>query len=52
MYSQTNEHRLNDTSIKYTGYYIDNGAYYYDHTENGRNHQQTVLGVIHYDAQK
>jgi hypothetical protein len=28
VFNRTNEHRLNDLSLNYLGYYIDNGAYY------------------------
>jgi hypothetical protein len=45
-HNRTNEHRLNDLSINYLGYYTDNGAYYYYHTEDGVNYEQTMLDSI------
>jgi hypothetical protein len=46
-HNRTNQNRLNDLSINYLGYYTDNGAYYYYHTEDGQNYEQTVLDAIH-----
>jgi hypothetical protein len=34
-YNRTNEHRLNDITLNYLGYYTDGGAYYYYNTEPG-----------------
>ncbi len=45
-YNRTNQHRLNDFSINYLGYYTDNGAYYYYHTEDGKNYEQTMFDVF------
>ena len=45
-HNRTNQNRLNDLSINYLGYYTDNGAYYYYHTEDGQNYQQTMLDSI------
>jgi len=45
-YNRTNQYRLNDLSNNYLGYYTDNGAYYYYHTEEGQNYEQTMLDSI------
>ncbi|CAK8679724.1 unnamed protein product [Clavelina lepadiformis] len=37
-----------DFSINYLGYYTDNGAYYYYHTEEGKNYETTMLDVVEY----
>eukprot|EP01120_Amphizonella_sp_Union-15-10_P008061 TRINITY_DN2821_c0_g1_i1.p1 TRINITY_DN2821_c0_g1~~TRINITY_DN2821_c0_g1_i1.p1 ORF type:complete len:734 (+),score=155.15 TRINITY_DN2821_c0_g1_i1:26-2227(+) len=37
-----------DYSLKYLGYYTDNGAYYYYHTENQLNYEQTLFNVKEY----
>jgi hypothetical protein len=46
-YNRTNEHRRNDLSINNLGYYTDNGAYYFYHTEYKQNYEQTILDAIH-----
>jgi hypothetical protein len=46
-YNRTDQHRLNDLSINNLGYYTDNGAYYYYHTEHEVNYEQTMLDVLH-----
>ena len=46
-YNRTNEYRLNDLTINNLGYYTDNGAYYYYHTEEKENYEQTMLDSIH-----
>ena len=46
-YNRTNEYRLNDLTINNLGYYTDNGAYYYYHTEGTENYEQTMLDSIH-----
>ncbi|CAF3811944.1 unnamed protein product [Rotaria sp. Silwood1] len=46
-YNRTNQHRLNDLTINYLGYYTDNGAYYYDNTEKGINYEETIINVYH-----
>ncbi len=46
-YNRTNEHRPNDLSLNNLGYLTGNGAYYYYHTEDGQNYEQTVLDIIH-----
>jgi len=42
-FNRTKEHRLNDLTINYLGYYTDNGGYYYYNTEQGINYEQTIL---------
>jgi hypothetical protein len=44
-YNRTNEHRLNDLTINYLGYYTDNGGYYYYNTEQGINYEETMVNV-------
>ena len=46
-YTRTNQHRLNDLTINYLGYYTDNGGYYYYNTEKGLNYEQTMVNVDH-----
>lgn len=46
-YNRTDEYRINDLSINNLGYYTDNGAYYYYHTEDGMNYEQTMLDALH-----
>ncbi|CAF4204876.1 unnamed protein product [Rotaria sp. Silwood2] len=46
-YTRTNQHRLNDLTINYLGYYTDNGAYYYYNTEKGINYEETMVNVRH-----
>jgi hypothetical protein len=46
-HNRTNEHRLNDLTINYLGYYTDNGGYYYYHTEEGINYEETIVNVRH-----
>ncbi|CAF4953399.1 unnamed protein product [Rotaria sp. Silwood1] len=46
-YNRTNQHRLNDLTINYLGYYTDNGAYYYYNTEKGINYEETIINVYH-----
>ena len=31
--------------MNYLGYWTDNGAYYYYHTEEGKNYQETMMDV-------
>jgi hypothetical protein len=45
-FNRTNEHRLNDLTINYLGYYTDNGAYYYYHTETGKNYEDTIVSIV------
>ena len=45
-HNRTNQHRLNDLSNNYLGYYTDNGAYYYYHTEDNQTYEQTMLDSI------
>lgn len=45
-YNRTNKYRLNDLSINYLGYYTDNGAYYYYHTGNRQNYEQTIIDIV------
>ncbi|CAM2722812.1 unnamed protein product [Rotaria socialis] len=46
-YTRTNQHRLNDPTINYLGYYTDNGGYYYYNTEKGINYEETMVNVRH-----
>ena len=46
VFNRTNKHRLNDVSINYLGYYTDNGGYYYYHTEDGRNYEETMIDIV------
>ena len=43
VYNKTNQYRLNDLTINYLGYYTDNGAYYYYHTESQMNYEETII---------
>jgi hypothetical protein len=45
-HNRTNQYRFNDLSINNLGYYTDNGAYYYYHTEDGKTYEQTMLDSI------
>jgi hypothetical protein len=38
---------LSPFSRNYLGYYTDNGAYYYGHTEQGRNYEETLVDIRH-----
>ena len=44
-FNRTNINRLNDLTINYLGYYTDNGAYYYYHTEKEMNYQETIIKI-------
>jgi hypothetical protein len=44
-FNRTIEHRLNDITINYLGYYTDNGGYYYYHTETGMNYEETMVSI-------
>jgi hypothetical protein len=46
-YNRTNQHRLNDLTINYLGYYTDNGGYYYYNTEQEINYEETMVNVHH-----
>ncbi|CAF1261231.1 unnamed protein product [Rotaria sordida] len=46
-FNRTNKNRLNDLTINYLGYYTDNGGYYYYHTEDGMNYEETMVNVAH-----
>ena len=37
-----------DYTLQYLGYSTDNGAFYYYHTEAGKNYQETMLDVARY----
>ncbi|XP_052789947.1 uncharacterized protein LOC128224213 isoform X2 [Mya arenaria] len=41
-----------DMTIKYLGYYTDNGAYYYYNTEKNKTYEQTMLDVRTYANNK
>lgn len=45
-YNRTNKNRLNDLTINYLGYYTDAGSYYYYHTEEGKNYEDTMVDVF------
>ena len=45
VFNKTNEYRLNDLTINYLGYYTDNGAYYYYHSESQMNYEQTIIKI-------
>jgi hypothetical protein len=45
-YNRTNQIRLNDLTINYLGYYTDARAYYYYHTEGGKNYEETIVDVF------
>ena len=45
-YNRTNQNRFNDLSINNLGYYTDHGAYYYYHTVDGQNYEQTMIDVL------
>jgi hypothetical protein len=44
-FNRTNEHRLNDVTVNYLGYYTNNGGYYYYNTEQDKNYEQTMIDV-------
>jgi len=44
-YNRNDQHRQNDITIKYLGYYTDGGAYYYYNTEPGLDYEDTLLAV-------
>jgi hypothetical protein len=44
-FNRSNEHRLNDITTNYLGYYTDNGAYYYYHTETELNYEETIVSI-------
>jgi hypothetical protein len=44
-FNRTNEHRMNDITVNYLGYYTDNGGYYYYNTEPGLNYEQTIINA-------
>ncbi|CAF1203111.1 unnamed protein product [Adineta steineri] len=46
-YNRTSQHRVNDLTINYLGYYTDNGAYYYYKTEKGMNYEETIVNIRH-----
>lgn len=46
-YNRTDEHRRNDLTINYLGYYTDNGGYYYYNTQSGMNYEATMINVAH-----
>lgn len=45
-FNRTDQFRRSDLSNNYLGYYTDNGAYYYYHTEDGKDYEQTMLDSI------
>ncbi|XP_059175577.1 uncharacterized protein LOC131955455 [Physella acuta] len=52
-YNKNLEHRAYGITLNYMGYWTDNGAYYYYHTEEGKNYEKTMLDAVNYiNAQK
>lgn len=47
-YNRKSSSRDLDPSVNYIGYYTDNGAYYYQVPEVGKNFEDTLLGVYNY----
>jgi hypothetical protein len=47
VFNRTNQHRLNDVTVNYVGYYTNNGGYYYYNTEKGINYEETMVNVAH-----
>ncbi|XP_071096650.1 uncharacterized protein [Haliotis cracherodii] len=50
-YGRTDQYVKSDFIVNYLGYWTDNGAYYYNHPEEGKNYQDTVLDVTSYIKQ-
>nr|KAG5710636.1 hypothetical protein BaRGS_013282 [Batillaria attramentaria] len=48
MYGRTDSFVQDDWTIKYLGYWTDNGAYYYYKTETNKTYQDTILDVKAY----
>lgn len=44
-YNRTKQYRENDLTIRFLGYYTDNGGYYYYNTEPGMNYEETMVHV-------
>ena len=44
-YNRTNQYRLNDMIINYLGYYTDAGGFYWYHTEEEKNYEETIVDV-------
>ncbi|KAK2183903.1 hypothetical protein NP493_292g00003 [Ridgeia piscesae] len=44
-YRKDSAYRDSDLTVKYLGYWTDNGAYYYYHTEKNKTYEQTILDV-------
>ncbi|CAF1064276.1 unnamed protein product [Adineta steineri] len=45
VYNKTLKYRSDDLTINYLGYYTDNGAYYYYHTESQMNYEETIIEI-------
>ena len=45
-FNRTQTHRLNDLSLNYMGYYMDNGAYYFHNTMPGLNYEDTQVNIV------
>ena len=45
-FNRTQQHRLNDVSLNYMGYYMDNGAYYFHNTMPGTNYEDTTINIV------
>ncbi|XP_046547847.1 uncharacterized protein LOC124257764 isoform X1 [Haliotis rubra] len=50
-HGRTDQFVKSDFSINYLGYWTDNGAYYYNLKEKGKNYQDTVLDIKTYIGQ-
>ena len=46
-FNRSNQHRANDKTVNYVGYYTNNGGYYYYNTETGINYEETIVDVSH-----
>ncbi|XP_059154794.1 uncharacterized protein LOC131940186 isoform X2 [Physella acuta] len=47
----TDYYQSNDLSLTHLGYWTDNGAYYYYHTEDSKDYETTLLDVKHYSIE-
>ncbi|XP_048245471.1 uncharacterized protein LOC125376925 [Haliotis rufescens] len=50
-HGRTDQFVKSDFTINYLGYWTDNGAYYYNVKEKGKNYQDTVLDIKSYIGQ-
>ncbi|KAK6972802.1 hypothetical protein BgiMline_023964 [Biomphalaria glabrata] len=47
-YDKVKFNRLKSLTLNYLGYWTDNGAYYYYHTEEGKNYQTSMVDAASY----